>query len=45
MKILLSDDDVIFGKTLKHVVTGQGHQVALTHTGTDAWEAYQENPH
>lgn len=41
-KILIMEDDVIQAAMLSTVLAEAGHDVTITHTGTEAWEVLQE---
>ncbi len=44
MNILLAEDDVVFRKTLEHLLTDQGHDVVSAPNGNLAWDMYQVDP-
>lgn len=43
MRILLAEDDVAFARTMQHLLVEEGHDVALTHDGNEAWDEFQKN--
>jgi phosphoserine phosphatase RsbU/P len=44
MKILISEDDPVAAKILKHALEASGHEVILTVDGIEAWESFDRNP-
>jgi sigma-B regulation protein RsbU (phosphoserine phosphatase) len=44
MKILVADDDPVAAKILQRALESFGHEVVLTASGDEAWEAFDREP-
>lgn len=44
MRILIADDDPVSLRILEHAVEQSGHDIALAHDGSEAWDRLQREP-
>jgi phosphoserine phosphatase RsbU/P len=44
MKILIAEDDVVASEVLQLTLERAGHEVAVAHSGTEAWETFDRDP-